>query len=463
MLDDNDVFLLHASTGKVFLWIGRLSDPQEKREATTTAVKYIADHSLPANTQVERVSSGCETSSFKAEFATWDMPMRFDHTPRGNTGAGGQEVDVKSLLHRQPASEAMLDDGSGKLDLWVVKDFKKEVVPEANFGDFFGGDSYIALYTYGKARDQVIYFWLGDDSSRDEQGAAALLAVELDESLGGKPVQIRVVQGKEPTHFRALFKGAMVVYSGGHTRGAGMSEQEEVGLFHIRGTNAMNTMGVQVAANAGSLNGQDTFCLVTPSVVYVWHGQTANVHEITAATVIGNRLAGTYRGTGGRAVVSVAEGHEDEAFWTALGGKATYPSVAPGEAPPREPRLFCASTATGYFRVDEIDNFDQSDLNDEDVFLLDTYSQVYVWVGTQATKEEKDKAFEFASQYVTEASDGRGNVPVIRINAGNEPVMFTTHFLGWDKEYANKNTYKDPYQLTTQAVSRRCTITNPSP
>ena len=50
--------------------------------------------------------------------------------------------------------------------------------------------------------------------------------------------------------------------------------------------------------------------------------------------------------------------------------------MSPGEAPPKDLRLFSASTATGSFKVEEVDNFDQSDLNDKDVFLLDTFNQV---------------------------------------------------------------------------------------
>jgi hypothetical protein len=49
---------------------------------------------------------------------------------------------------------------------------------------FFGGDSYILLYSYTKpgsrSEEHIIYFWLGNDSSADEKGAAALLTVKLD-------------------------------------------------------------------------------------------------------------------------------------------------------------------------------------------------------------------------------------------------------------------------------------------
>jgi hypothetical protein len=66
--------------------------------------------------------------------------------------------------------------------------------------------------------------------------------------------QVRVVQGKEPSHFRALFKGSMVIHAGGKASGFKNSTQEDaydadgVSLFHVRGSNATNTVGVQVGA-----------------------------------------------------------------------------------------------------------------------------------------------------------------------------------------------------------------------
>ncbi len=46
---------------------------------------------------------------------------------------------------------------------------------------------------------------VGNSSSSDEKGAAALLTTELDNSMGGTPTQVRVVQGKEPSHFKHIF------------------------------------------------------------------------------------------------------------------------------------------------------------------------------------------------------------------------------------------------------------------
>jgi hypothetical protein len=79
--------------------------------------------------------------------------------------------------------------------------------------------------------------------------------------MGDLPgTQVRVVQGKEPFQFLALFAGRMVVSRGGVDGAGGFASGQPVAnaegnhLFHIRGSNNIDTRAVEVAPEAASLN-----------------------------------------------------------------------------------------------------------------------------------------------------------------------------------------------------------------
>ena len=365
-----------------------------------------------------------------------------------------------------------MDDGSGNITIWRIENFQKVAVAKEQYGQFYSGDAYIILYEYKDKRNtdrSIIYFWLGNNSSTDEKGSAALLTKELDDEMGGRPLQVRVVQGKEPLHFSGLFKGNMVVHQGGKASGfknmnaADSYDTDGTSLFHVKGTNALNTYAIQVDEKASSLNSLDEFVLVVPDKVFVWNGSGANEIERNVALQIANKLS-----NGTRAVESIDEGSEPSDFWEYLGGQGEYANVS-SDALPREARLFHASTASGGFKVEEIHRFSQEDLIDDDVMLLDTFTQVFVWIGSRSTDEEKQKSFDFAARFSNEARDGRDvNIPIIKINAGEEPIFFTCHFHAWDSEFAAKNTFNDPYEqkmkeLRAQKAKKEQEILNANP
>ncbi len=76
----------------------------------------------------------------------------------------------------------------------------------------------------------------------------------MDDKLDGKAVQVRVVQGKEPPHFMAIFGGQMVVFSGGRAskfdgvNGRDVTVQsKDKYLLQVRGTSRYNTKAVEVS------------------------------------------------------------------------------------------------------------------------------------------------------------------------------------------------------------------------
>ena len=460
-LETSYVYLVQSS--KFFIWIGKAAPADDKKEAMVAAIAKVKEAGLPSNTPILRLSEGVESSAFKGEFFMWEPPISFKQAGLGHGAKVEQiSVDYAALANRKATEDKPVDDGSGKVEVFRVEDFKLEPVPSDTYGQFYGGDSYVIHYSYeknGRPAD-ILYFWQGRTSSTDEKGASALLTKEMDDKMGGRAPQIRVPQGKEPSHFRSLFKGSMIIHEGGRASGFSNSTEEDtydtdgVGLFHIKGTTDLNTHAVQVEEKASSLNSADCFVLLNPTKAYAWNGKGSNTDEKEVAASIARKLSESYQGTGNRVVVIVEEGSEPEDFWETIGGKAEYLEMPDGEDIPREPRLFWASTATGCFRVDEVDNFEQDDLIDDDVMILDTYTQVFIWVGSNATEEEKRESAAAAIKFIDAADDGRksSEVPIITVQSGEEPLMFTNQFHGWDFSLAEKNKFTDPYEAKMKEI-----------
>jgi len=465
LLQSSDSYILDSGD-EIFVWIGGQSDVSEKREAMNYAQQYLVSRNRPPQTRITRVFEGSETPIFKGLFDRFDPPVAFQFGSVRRSSvrhAEEKEIDVSSLHLRQQKEDVPIDNGEGRLQIWRVENFQKVAWPENLYGQFFAGDSYILLYTYqkGLSEEYIIYFWQGRDSSQDEIGASAILAAELDRELGDRPVQVRVVMGKEPSHFRTLFKGKMIIHSGGKASSFKNRHEHDsydvdgVSLFQIKGTNALNTHAVQVPEKAAHLNSGDCFVLLTPVHIYSWYGRFSNPDERRVAHNVAEiilRQSGVNHGS----LVEIVEESETDEFWSFLGGKSDYSSFSEPVDVCNDPRLFQISNSTGRLVIEEVCNFTQDDLADDDVFLLDVFSSVFIWIGSQANETEKQQSLKVAEQYISSSTDGRDpQTPVVIVHAGAEPIIFTQHFLGWDAELTHKNKFIDPYEARLAEIKNK--------
>eukprot|EP00964_Phaeocystis_antarctica_P121276 scaffold84956_cov30-Phaeocystis_antarctica.AAC.1 len=163
---------------------------------------------------------------------------------------------------------------------------------------------------------------------------------------------------------------------------------------------------------------------------------------------------------GARSLVEMKEGEEDDSFWTPLGGKGEYTKLKEAPDGSREPMLFRCSNSTGVFEVEPIYDFAQADLEQEDVFLLDVFTNLYVWVGNDANEQEKSMALTTAAEYA-KANGYSEDLATILVHSGSEPGMFTCNFLGWDAEATKK--FMDPYEAKLAAAMAGNAAEEPAP
>uniref|UniRef100_M4BDS2 HP domain-containing protein n=1 Tax=Hyaloperonospora arabidopsidis (strain Emoy2) TaxID=559515 RepID=M4BDS2_HYAAE len=459
ILKTEDVFIIDIGN-EMFVWVGKAASRSERKSALAVAEPYLKKVGRPFHTPITRVVEEGETPLFTVLFKAWNSPkaLEFGHQPSQGVAKmrDDKPIDVKALVKAATKIEEdigadIAGDGNHQVTVWRIEGMEKVEVPKEQYGQFYDGDSYIILDVVtpssGKPA-QVIYFWQGRSSTTDEKAGSAVLATFLDDSLGGTPVQVRVTQGKEPGHFRALFNGTMIVHAGGKSSAFTNRKDEDsydtdgVSLYQVKGTSARNTLAAQVDEKASSLTSGDCFVLVTPTKVYEWQGAGSSGAEREIASKIASVLKKN------RETVVVEEGSESDDFWQFLHGKSEYAKSKSSFEAPHEPRLFQCSNVYGYFDAREIVDFAQDDLNTDDVFILDTYTTLYVWIGAGANESERRKAMTLAENYLAVVkSDGRGEgTPVVAVHCNSEPLMFTSNFLAWDSDYFSKNEFLDPYE-----------------
>ncbi|GMI79643.1 villin 2 [Hibiscus trionum] len=475
LLETKKCYLLDCGA-EVFVWFGRATLLEERKAASQVAEDFVRSENREQTARITCVIQGHEPFSFKSNFDSWPVGSTAPTVEegRGKVAAFLKKQGVgaaKGMTKSTPVNVEVppLLEGGGKMEVWCINDNVKKPIPKDDIGKFYSGDCYIVLYTYPSGEKKEDYFlccWIGKDSIEEDRKMAYMLATTFFNSLKGRPVQVRVFEGKEPPQFIALFQ-PMVVLKGGQSTGykksiadKGLTDEtytaDSFALFRISGADMHNNKVLQVDAATTPLNSTECFLLQSENTIFLWQGNQSTNEQKQLATKIASILKP------GVSVKNSREGKESNSFWLALGGKRDYTTEKASFGNPRDPHLFTFSLKKGiqrlqcvslhsFFQVEEVYNFSQDDLLTEDIMILDTHEEVFVWVGQYVDATEKESAFEIGQKYIDRAAclDGLSPiVPLYKVTDGNEPCFFTT-FFSWDPNRATMqgNSYQKKMAL----------------
>jgi len=356
----------------------------------------------------------------------------------------GSDLDKK--IRQAAANTEPAWSNAGKavgLQIWRIEKFQVKSWPKDQYGSFYSGDSYIVLNTYikkgGNAMCWDVHFWLGKFTSQDEAGTAAYKTVELDDLLGGAPVQHREVMGHESELFMSYFKNEIKLLEGGVDSGFKHVEPEKYRprLLHLKGRKRVRV--TEVNLSGASLNSGDVFILDAGLKIYQWNGSKAGPQEKQKGASLSRAIVDERKGQPKITVMEEMDKDIPADFWTALGGKpAKIQSAEEGgsdddaeKSMADSKRLFQLSDASGKLTFTEVAKgkaIKKSQLDPNDVFILDTGAEVFTWIGKGASPDEKKKAMQFATDYLTKYNRPMFT-PVARILQGGENEVFENAFL----------------------------------
>ena len=355
-------------------------------------------------------------------------------------------AEDKAARYGAAATETAWKNAGQKpgLEVWRIEKFKVTKSMTAA-GTFYDDDSYICLNTYkckdmnGKLTDKLgwdIHFWLGQTTTQDEYGTAAYKTVELDDFLGGGPVQHREVSGHESNLFCSYFKesGGIRLLQGGMDSGFNRVKPTEYRpkLLHLKGRK--NIRVVEVPIENASLNSGDVFILDNGMDIYQWQGSSAGMNEKARA---GQLCRAIDDERGGKPEVHVyRQGDADESEFFAFFKDSECSKNVSDEAgddsaweKKSDKCLFQLSDASGTIEFTEVATkvIKRSMLNSDDVFVFDIGCEIFVFVGKNASKAEKAGGMDYANRYCT-IKERSHNLPVTQIIEGSSNETFNSCF-----------------------------------
>ncbi|XP_029767131.1 protein flightless-1 homolog [Terrapene carolina triunguis] len=295
-----------------------------------------------------------------------------------------------------------------------------------------------------------IYYWIGHEATLDKKASAAIHAVNLRNYLGAQCRTIREEMGDESEEFIQVFDHEISYIEGGSASGFYTVEDAQyiTRLYRVYGKK--NIKLEPVTLKAASLDPRFVFLLDNGLEISVWRGSQATLSSTTKARLFAEKINKNER-KGKAEITLLSQSQEPPEFWEVLGGQPEeIKANVPDDFQPAKPKLYKVGLGLGYLELPQINyklsvehqkrpkvdllpemRLLQSLLDTKAVYILDCWSDVFIWVGRKSPRLVRAAALKLG-QEVCSMLHRPKHAMVIRNLEGTECQVFKSKFKNWD-------------------------------
>ncbi|XP_060138385.1 protein flightless-1 homolog [Zootoca vivipara] len=337
--------------------------------------------------------------------------------------------------------------------VWQIENFVPTMVDETFHGKFYEADCYIVLKTFlddNGLLNWEIYYWIGQEATLDKKACSAIHAVNLRNYLGAECRSIREEMGDESDEFSQVFDHEISYIEGGTASGFYTVEDTHYVTRLYRVYGKKNIKLEPVPLKATSLDPRFVFLLDHGLEIYIWRGSQATLSGTTKARLFAEKINKNER-KGKAEILTVSQAQEAPEFWEVLGGQPDEikPNVPDDFKPPR-PKLYKVGLGLGYLELPQINyklsvehkkrpkvdllpemRLLQSLLDTKSVYILDCWSDVFIWIGRKSPRLVRAAALKLGQELCSMLHRPK-HAMVTRNLEGTECQVFKSKFKNWD-------------------------------
>ncbi|KRT80377.1 hypothetical protein AMK59_7406, partial [Oryctes borbonicus] len=380
-----------------------------------------------------------------------------------NRAKGEEELKAESLkpkrwdetLEKPPLDYSeFFDEEAGQVEgltIWEIENFLPNRIDEVAHGKFYEADCYIILKTYFDDSGLInweIYFWIGEKASLDKRACSAIHAVNLRNYLGAQCRTIREEQRDESEEFLALFETPIAYIEGGRTCSGFYTVEDmtfDTRFYRVHAAGA--TIHLEpVAVSIESLDPGYVFVLDVGLKIFIWNGKKSKNTLKSKARLMSEKINKNERKNKAE-IFTENMGQESNEFWLALGevqsSEENFKPVIKEHVDPNfvpvPPRLYQVQLGMGYLELPQVEvphgKLVHTLLSSKNVYILDCYLDVFVWIGKKSTRLVNAAAVKLSEELFNMI--GRPEyATIMRVREGNETQIFKSKFTGWDEVIA---------------------------